>query len=67
VSGVTVTPATGLITVAFGGPKASKEIPKASELLLSPIVAAGNGSIAWTCKPQGTTIANKYLPTACRP
>ncbi len=62
VSSVTVTPASGLITVAYGGPKANKAIPAATTLELSPITNAG--SVSWTCK--SATVAAKYLPTSCR-
>jgi len=59
---ITVGDATGLITAAYGGPKASTKIPEASTLELSPITNAG--SIAWTCK--STTIKSNYLPSNCR-
>jgi type IV pilus assembly protein PilA len=52
----------GLITASYGGPKASSNIPASSTLLISAIPNAG--SVNWTCK--STTIAAKYLPTACR-
>jgi len=62
VSSVTVS-TTGLITSAYGGPKASTKIPLASELLISPVTNAG--SVSWVCK--STTIDSKYLPSNCRP
>ena len=62
VSSVTVSN-TGLITAAYGGPKASTKIPTASTLLLSPVSNAG--SLDWVCK--SSTIAAKYLPSNCRP
>ena len=62
VSSVTVAPATGIISAAYGGPKASTKIPVGSVLLISPVTHAG--SISWTC--SSTTIAAKYLPTSCR-
>jgi len=62
VTAVTVTPASGIITVAYGGPKASTKLPAASILNLSPITHAG--SVQWTC--TSTTIPAKYLPTSCR-
>jgi len=62
VSSVTVSTA-GLITAAYGGPKASAKIPTGDTLLISPITNAG--SISWTCK--SATVPSKYLPTSCRP
>ena len=64
VSTVTVT-STGLIQVAFGGPKANAEIPLTAILDLSPIALTGS-NLKFTCKAQGTTIKPKYLPSACR-
>jgi type IV pilus assembly protein PilA len=61
VSSVTVD-TTGLITAAYGGPKASANIPATSTLLLSPVTNAG--SISWVCR--SATIPGKYLPTSCR-
>jgi type IV pilus assembly protein PilA len=57
-----LTVASGLITVAYGGPKASSQLSAGSTLLLSPI--STGGSTQWTCK--STTIASKYLSSACR-
>ena len=57
-----LTVAAGLITVAYGGPKASSQLPIGETLLLSPI--SSGGSTAWTCK--STTIPSKYLSSACR-
>jgi type IV pilus assembly protein PilA len=62
VTTITVGDKTGLITAAYGGPKASTKIPAASTLELSPITNAG--SIAWTCK--STNIKSNYLPSNCR-
>ncbi|HXS74101.1 MAG TPA: pilin [Rhodanobacteraceae bacterium] len=53
----------GLITVAYGGPKANKAITTSSQLLLSPIT--NKGSTQFTCK-AGTSMPSKYLPSACR-
>ena len=61
VSSVTVTG--GVVTVAYGGPKANKAIPVAATLSLSPV--AGPGSITWTCKP-GSGLSLQYLPANCR-
>jgi len=61
VSSVTVTG--GVITVLFGGPKASSQINSGNQdVVLSPTV--GVGSIAWTCTPS--TVNPQYLPTSCR-
>jgi type IV pilus assembly protein PilA len=64
VSSVTVDPATGIITAAYGGPKASTEIPIGATLVLSPTTSAG--SISWACRAGSATLKSKYLPTACR-
>ena len=61
VSSVTVTG--GVVTVAYGGPKANKAIPAAATLSLSPV--AGPGSMTWTCKP-GSGLSLQYLPANCR-
>ncbi|WP_297922637.1 pilin [Metallibacterium sp.] len=61
VSSVTVTG--GVITVAYGGPKANSKIPKSATLQLSPV--KGSGSIMWTCKP-GSGLSLQYLPANCR-
>jgi type IV pilus assembly protein PilA len=62
VTSVTITPNTGLITAAFGGPKASTKIGTTATIVLSPITNAG--SIAWTCKSGN--IKTNYLPSNCR-
>lgn len=51
----------GVIVVAYNGPKANISISQ-QVLKLSPTSHAG--SISWTCTPS--TLASKYLPTACR-
>jgi type IV pilus assembly protein PilA len=61
VSSVTVA-TTGIISSAFGGPKASTKIPATSILVISPVTNAG--SVSWVCR--STTIDAKYLPTSCR-
>jgi type IV pilus assembly protein PilA len=53
-----------IITAAYGGTKASTKIPTSAHLILSPITH--EGSIAWVCKPEGTTIKANYLPQNCR-
>jgi type IV pilus assembly protein PilA len=62
VSSITVANATGLITAAYGGVKASTKIPTASTLVLSPIT--NSGSIQWACK--STTLKTNYIPSSCR-
>lgn len=52
---------TGKITVTFNGPRANQNIHE-STLVLSAITLTG--SISWSC--NGGTVADKYLPTACR-
>jgi len=64
VTSIEVTADTGLITAAYGGPKASTKIGTDAHLLLSPVTNAG--SIQWTCKAEGTTIKPNYLPQNCR-
>ncbi|EQD37152.1 Fimbrial protein pilin [mine drainage metagenome] len=61
VHSVTVT--RGVITVAYGGPKANSKIPASATLSLSPV--QGSGSITWTCKP-GSGLSLQYLPASCR-
>ena len=56
--------AAGRITASYGGVKANTAIrTPVRTLTFSPI--ANGGSVEWHCK--GGTVANKYLPTSCRP
>ena len=57
-----VTQASGVISAAYGGPKASSNIPTSAILVISAV--PNGGSVSWTCK--STTIPPKYLPTSCR-
>jgi type IV pilus assembly protein PilA len=59
-----VTVAAGKITVAMGTGASAKI--NTSSLGYSPV--DNGGSISWSCKgtTAGTTIASKYLPSACR-
>ena len=57
-----VSVASGIISVAFGGPEAHALLPAAAILQLTPTTQAG--SIEWAC--GSTTIADKHLPAACR-
>ena len=62
VSSVTIT--NGTIAVAYDGPKANSAL-SGKVLALAPVLQQ-NG-ISWNCtSAAGTTIAAKYLPTACR-
>jgi type IV pilus assembly protein PilA len=59
VSNVTITEATGVVTVTSTVPNA------AGNIILTPLeVAAGTGQLKWTC--TATAIAAKYLPSECR-
>ena len=62
VTSVTVTPG-GIIAVAYGR-DAHATINGSGILELSPTQNAG--SVEWACRSQGTTIADKHLPSACR-
>jgi len=57
-----VTAAKGVITAAYGGPKANAYLTSEKTLALSAI--PHGGSVSWTCKPTG--IAPQYLPQICR-
>ena len=56
---------TGIVQVSYGGVDAHPLIPSTAILQLSPLT--NTGSVQWACKPSGTTIAAKHLPSACRP
>jgi type IV pilus assembly protein PilA len=59
---VSVTNASGLVTVDYGN---SAHLTLAAGFLqLSAATSAG--SVTWTCRAQGVTIADKHLPAACR-
>ena len=60
---VSVTVNAGLITVDYGNEAHATLQPGLLEL--SPFTNAG--SIEWDCRANGTTIAAKHLPAACRP
>lgn len=57
VSGVTITDATGVVTVASAVPNATGNI------VFTPS-DVGSGQLKWTCT---TTIATKFVPAECRP
>jgi type IV pilus assembly protein PilA len=52
----------GVVTIKYGGPKASTAIPATSTLILSAVPNAG--STAWIC--TGGTLVAKYRSSACR-
>ncbi len=56
VSGITITPATGVVTVASTVPNA------AGNIVLTP-TDVGSGQLTWACT---TTITPKYVPSECR-
>ncbi len=53
---------TGIITVLYG--QEAHTTLSGGELELSPFTNAG--SVEWDCRAQGTSIADKHLPAACR-
>ena len=53
---------TGIITVDYGNE--AHTTLSTGFLELSPFTNAG--SVEWDCRAQGTTIADKHLPAACR-
>ena len=59
---VSVTVANGLVTVDYGNE--AHTTLSTGFLELSPFTNAG--SVEWDCRAQGTTIADKHLPAACR-
>jgi len=59
---VSVTNASGLITVDYGN--SAHTTLSTGFLELSAVTSAG--SVQWICRAQGTTIADKHLPAACR-
>jgi type IV pilus assembly protein PilA len=60
---VSVTNKTGLIEIDYGN-SAHKTLATGGLLQLSAVTNAG--SVEWICKANGTTIADKHLPAACR-
>jgi type IV pilus assembly protein PilA len=59
---VSVTVEDGLVTVDYGNE--AHTTLSTGFLELSPFTNAG--SVEWDCRAQGTTIADKHLPAACR-
>ena len=61
VSGVAITPATGVVTITSTVPNAT------GTLLLTPTAVGTSGQLTWQCRSTGTVIPAKYLPSECRP
>ncbi len=56
----------GVITVAYGGPKASPMLPATSTLVFAP--TADDRNVHWSCNSAaGTTLDVKFRPLVCRP
>ena len=65
VSGVNVATAPGKIDVTFRNGAPTNAKIRNTHLVFSPV--NNGGSLSWNCTASvGTTVANKYLPTACR-
>ena len=60
---VSVTNTSGVVQVDYGN---SAHTTLATGGLLQLSAATSAGSITWTCKSIGNTIADKHLPAACR-
>ncbi|HVI59152.1 MAG TPA: pilin [Luteimonas sp.] len=58
VSAITITDATGVVTVTSTVPNAT------GNLLLTPTAVGTSGQLTWRC--SSTAIAAKYLPATCR-
>lgn len=66
VSGITADATTGALTVAYGGPNANAKLTSAATVTLTPTVdSATNGNIHWACKPDGTVLLQKWVPSSC--
>ena len=53
----------GVITAKFGTTGQANKNIQGAAFVLSPVTKSG--SMSWTCTPS--TVAQKYLPTSCRP
>jgi type IV pilus assembly protein PilA len=60
VSGVTVTAATGVVTITSTIPNATGNVA------FVPAAVGTTGQLTWTCNGAGTTVLDKYLPSECR-
>lgn len=63
VSSVTVGASNGLITIAYNKTATNQNIRSAN---LTLEATNYNGSIGWDCDSPGDSIANNWLPAACR-
>lgn len=61
VSGVAITPATGVVTVTSIVPGALGNVA-----YVPTEVAAGTGQLTWLCNTAATTVTAKFLPAECR-
>ena len=61
---LSVTNASGVVSVAYGPGTSAHSTLATGVLQLSAVT--NTGSVQWICKAQGTTIADKHLPAACR-
>jgi type IV pilus assembly protein PilA len=61
VSGVAITPATGVVTVTSTVPNALGDIA-----FVPTEVAAGTGQLTWVCNTAATTVLAKFRPAECR-
>jgi len=64
VSQVDVAGAPGKIDVLFASASPTNTKIQGKHLVFSPI--DNGGSLSWNCNVAATTVAAKYLPTACR-
>lgn len=62
VTSVTVTPASGVITILYSAADANIS---GQTVIMTPTFAAGAGSMSWVC--TGGTVQSKYRPANCRP
>jgi type IV pilus assembly protein PilA len=60
---VSVTNTSGVVQIDYGN-DAHSTLASGGLLQLSALTNAG--SVEWVCKANGTTIADKHLPAACR-
>ena len=70
VTGITITPATGVITIGYGTKiEAGKSIVLVPTTTGNAPLAAGTppaGVITWACNGAGTTLSAKFRPSECR-
>ena len=57
----------GVITATYGGQANSKIANGKGTISLTPTAdPAGTGTLIWTCKPDGTVVLQKYVPSSCK-